>query len=115
LKASIPAGQWHLVGDGIITESVDVHFEVLQRRAGTPDVVIVSWDHHFDPLGGGVFDAQPFDADADGPAVMQQDGDQLIFRYTGASATRPMAYEPNGDGGKRNGRNPNITLPARIP
>jgi hypothetical protein len=109
--ASIPAGMWHLVGDGIITESVDVHFEVLLRRAGVADMDIATWDHHFDPLPNGVFTAEPLDADAAGTAVDFQAGDQLVFRYTGTSATLANAYVPNGDGANKEGRDPNITLP----
>lgn len=109
--AAIPAGTWHLVGDGIITESVDVHFEMIHRRAGVADVDICTWDHHFDPLPGGSFDAQALDADATGTAVDFEAGDQLVFKYTGASATLPNAYIPDGDGATKHGRNPNITLP----
>jgi hypothetical protein len=102
---------WHLVGDGIITESVDVHFEVLQRRAGAADLDIATWDHHFDPLTDGTFSAQALDADAPGIAVDFKQGDQLVFKYTGMSATLANAYVPDGDGAVKNGRDPNITLP----
>ena len=102
---------WHLVGDGIITESVDVHFEVLLRRAGQADMDIATWDHHFDPLPNGMFTAEPLDADAAGTAVDFQAGDQLVFKYTGQSATLANAYVPDGDGANKEGRDPNITLP----
>jgi hypothetical protein len=107
----IPAGTWHLVGDGIITEPVDVHFEVLQRRAGQADLDIATWDHHFDPLPNGVFTAQALDADATGIELMFQPGDQLVFKYTGQSATLANAYVPDGDGAVKSGRDPSITLP----
>jgi hypothetical protein len=109
----VPAGTWKLVGDGIITNSVDVTFELLWRRPGVADVVIATWQHHFDPIGGGNFDAQPFDAMADGPAIDWEEGrgDQLVFRYTGANSLTDMSYVPNGDGPLHNGRYPNITLP----
>ena len=94
---------------------MDVHFEMILRRAGQADVDIATWDHHFDPLGGGNFDAVAYEEDADGIAVDQQAGDQLVFKYTGKSATRAMAYVPDGDGGEKNGRNPSITLPGHIP
>ncbi|HTJ44056.1 MAG TPA: hypothetical protein VL463_18245 [Kofleriaceae bacterium] len=75
------------------------------------DEVIVSWDHHFDPTSDGKFLAQAYDADAQGIAVDYRPGDQLVFKYTGESATKPSAYVPNGDGARKEGRDPNITLP----
>jgi hypothetical protein len=92
-----------------------VHFEVFERRAGVADVSIVAWDAHFDPLPGASFDAQPLDADALGIAVDYLAGDQLVLKYTGVSAKLKNAYVPDGDGGKKNGRNPYVTLPIRLP
>jgi hypothetical protein len=94
---------------------VDVHFEVLLRRTGMADADIVTWDAHFEPLPGDSFDAQTLDADASGIAVDYQPGDQLVFKYTGTSAKLKNAYVPDGDGGKKNGRNPYITLPVGVP
>jgi hypothetical protein len=88
-----------------------VHFEVLLRRDGQADMDIATWDHHFDPLTDGTFTAQALDADATGVAVDFKDGDQLVFKYTGASATLANAYVPDGDGAVKGGRDPNITLP----
>ena len=88
-----------------------MHFEVLLRRSGQADMDIATWDHHFDPLANGKFDAEPLDADATGVAVSFQSGDQLVFKYTGQSATLANAYVPDGDGDVKNGRDPNITLP----
>ena len=111
LRADLPAGAWTLVGDGIITQPVDVRFEVFVRRADTTEVPIVMWDHHFDPLGGGRFDAQPYEATASGPAVDVADGDELVLRYTGTGSAFDMAYQPNGDGFRANGRIPYVALP----
>ena len=94
---------------------MDVHFEVLLRRTGAADADIVTWDAHFEPLAGNSFDAQSLDADADGIAIDYQPGDQLVFKYTGTSAKLKNAYVPDGDGGKKNGRNPYITLPVAVP
>ena len=88
-----------------------MHFEVLLRRQGEADMDIATWDHHFDPLPGGVFTAQAYDGDAQGIAVAYQPGDQLVFKYTGASAKLTNAYVPDGDGARKAGRDPNITLP----
>jgi hypothetical protein len=90
---------------------VDVHFEVMLRRAGQADLDLATWDHHFDPLGGTNFTAEPLDADATGIATDFQPGDQLVFKYTGQSATLANAYIPDGDGVRKAGRIPNITLP----
>ena len=81
------------------------------RRAGQADSDIATWDHHFDPLPNAQFTAQAYDGDADGTAVDFQAGDQLVFKYTGASAMLLNAYVPNGDGARKDGRIPNLTLP----
>jgi hypothetical protein len=111
LRGDLAAGEWHLAGDGIITQAVDVRFELFVRRADTTEVPLVMWDHHFEPLGGGRFDAQAYDATAIGPAVDVGDGDQLVLRYTGSNSTFAMAYQPNGDGFRANGRIPFVELP----
>ncbi|HVV88744.1 MAG TPA: hypothetical protein VHE35_37120 [Kofleriaceae bacterium] len=111
LHADLPAGTWHLAGDGSITQPVDVRFEIFVRRADTMEVPIVAWDHHFEPLGNGNFQAQTYDATGDGPAVTFEAGDQLILRYTGTSSASMSAYQPNGDGPIGGGRIPFIDLP----
>ncbi len=111
LRGDLPAGEWHLAGDGIILQPVDVRFEIFVRRADTMEVPLVAWDKHFDPLGGGNFMAQRYDATATGPAVTFEPGDQLILRYTGTNSPSTMAYQPNGDGAAAGGRIPFIDLP----
>lgn len=112
LTEPIPAGTWRLIADGIILESVDVTFELLVRPAdGSADRALATFTHHFDPLPGGVYEAQPFEETAEVDAVEPADGDRLIFRYRGVSAGLPMAYVPNGDGALLGGRIPSITLP----
>lgn len=110
--ADVPAGTWHLIGDGIILEPVDVHFEILLRRTGAPDVGIVAWDQHFEPLPGNSFKAQALDLDAAGIAIDFESGDAIVFRYTGQSAANVNAYIPNGEAGTADGRNPAVILPA---
>ncbi len=112
LAEPIPAGTWRLVADGIIIEAVDVTFELLVRPAdGSSDRVLATFNHHFDPLPGGVYEAQPFEETAEVGAVDPADGDRLIFRYRGVSAGLAMAYVPNGDGALTDGRIPYIELP----
>jgi len=113
LVAPVPAGTYALVADGIITASVDVTFELIWRRTGVADQTLATYSHHFDPLGGGNFDAVPFEASMAAPAIdyVAGMGDQLVFRYTGTNSASTMAYIPNGDGPTHNGRFPNITLP----
>lgn len=110
LLGDIRAGTWTLVADGIITESVDVTFELLVRRGGT-DLPLASWDHHFDPRGGGNFDAVIYEDTAAVDEVVYEDGDQLIFRYSAGDTVAAMAYIPNGDGARQNGRIPHLILP----
>lgn len=113
LVAPVSAGTYTLVADGIITNPVDVTFELIWRRPGSADTVLATFQQHFDPRGGGNFDAIPFEASADGPAIdyVEGMGDQFIFRYTGTNSVSSMSYIPNGDGARLNGRIPHVTLP----
>lgn len=112
LVAPIPAGHWHLVGDGIIFQTCDVTFDLLWR-SGAGDSAIASFGQHFDePMGPGQFDARPADFDADEPAVPALAGDQLVLRFTVTNA--PMsggAFIPNSHGADAQGRIPSVSLP----
>jgi hypothetical protein len=111
LRGDVPAGAYHVICDAIIIRSVDVTFELIHRR-GDSDTQLATWMQHFDPIGGGQFDAQAYELDVDTTiAIDQQEGDELVFRYSGANTTASMAFIPNGDGALANGRIPNITLP----
>lgn len=111
LREPIPAGTWRLVADGIIIEPVDVTFEILLRPAAGPDIELAVFEHHFEPLPGSAYEAQPFEATAEVDEVEAGPDDQLIFRYSGESASLPMAYVPNGDGEILGGRIPFIEFP----
>ena len=110
LLADIPAGTWGFVGDGIITDSVDVTFEIFVRAPDDGVTAIATFQHHFEPLPIG-FEAQPFMASMPFSAITVTDGDQLILRYSAQNTTVPMAYIPNGDGFRAGGRIPFIDLP----
>jgi len=110
LAGPIDAGTWRLIADGIVLDPVDVTFEILWRsEAG--DRTLASWEHHFEPLPGGEFEAQPFEREAEVERVDAEAGDQLVFRYTGTGSDLEMAYVPNGDGELKGGRFPYIDLP----
>jgi hypothetical protein len=112
LRAPIAAGTWRLVSDGIVIEPVDVRFQILWRHAdGSDDTELAAFTQHFDPLGGGVYRAQAYEQTAQVDAVEAVDGDALVLRYTGESASLGMAYIPNGDGASTGGRIPFIELP----
>lgn len=110
LRGPIPAGDWTLVGDGIIIEPVDTQFDLIWRANGT-DTVIATWTHHFDPQPPGNFDAVAYEETKPAAAVPSAAGDLLVLRYQAMNATVGMAYIPNGDGERSNGRIPNLTLP----
>lgn len=97
--------------DGIIIDPVDVTFELLWRDADGDDTPLATWEQHFDPIGGGVFDAQPCQLTMDAIAIDFTAGDRLVFRYTGENTAVNMAYIPAGDGDRVNGRIPYIDLP----
>ena len=100
-----------MVGDGVIIQPVDVHFEIIWRTAEGEDTVLAEFDHHFDPIGGGVFDAVPFEATGEIPANGSQAGDQVVWRMVTTGTEAPTAYIPNGEGANVNGRVPFIDLP----
>jgi hypothetical protein len=110
LRASVPAGSYHVECDSVIIASVDVTFTLIWRR-GTTDTTLVQWMRHWDPLPGGVYTAQAYEVDMPAMAIDFQPGDQLVFRYAGANTTSAQAFIPNGDGVLSHGRIPAITLP----
>jgi hypothetical protein len=115
LRASVPAGTYHVACDAVITASVDVSFALIWRR-GVADMPLATWVKHWDPLPSGFF-AQPYELDVAAPAIDFQPGDQLVFRYMGPSPDQPnnQAFIPNGDGARSNGRIPSIVLPQCWP
>ncbi len=90
--------------------SIDVKFDLIWRRGAT-DMTLATWTEHYDPTGGGNFDAQAHEYDEVAPAIDYVSGDKFVFRYSTVMATGPEAYIPNGDGPLARGRIPNITLP----
>jgi hypothetical protein len=113
LSGPIKAGNWHLVGDGIVFQPVDVTFDVLWRDSGNVDHPIVSFTHHFDPQPSG-FNAVEYEDNALGVAAKAKGNDQLILRMSAAAGTYPdgsMLWIPNGDGPNAQGRDPSLTLP----
>ncbi len=90
--------------------SVDVKFELIWRHGGS-DTTLSAFTEHYDPTGGGNFDAQAHEYDEAAPAVDYASGDQFVFRYSAVMATGAEAYIPNGDGPLAKGRIPNIRLP----
>jgi hypothetical protein len=106
----VPAGAYHVQCDAIITESVDATFTLIWRR-GTTDTTLAQWMQHWEPLPGGRYDAQAYEVDMPAQAIDWKAGDQLVFRYQGASTRLREAFIPNGDGARAQGRIPSIRLP----
>ena len=110
--ASLPAGNYHFELDAVITLPVDTTFDWIWRHGdGSPDTILAEWTEHYEPRGGGNFDAQPFDYDQNCVAVTAQTGDQLVFKYTGSAGSMMDSYIPNGDGAFSHGRIPHVILP----
>jgi hypothetical protein len=112
LRASVPAGTYHVECDAVVIQAVDVTFTLIWRHGAT-DTTLARWMRHWDPLPPGGFDAQPYEVDMAAPAIDYRAGDQLVFRYEGPSPDLPntQAFIPNGDGANAHGRIPSITLP----
>lgn len=114
IDTPIPAGPWHLVGDGIIFAPVDVRFDLLRRRPPKDDQMIVGFMHHFeqptDPARR--FNAVAYEETLPGIAVPDvKKGDQLVLRFTTQSPNGGAPYIPNGDGAQAKGRIPSVELP----
>jgi hypothetical protein len=110
LAGPVHAGSWHLVGDGIIFDSVDVTFDVLWRSSAG-DMKLVEFSHHFDPQPSG-YNAVPFEADAVGVAAPAHAGDKLVLRFSASQSTaQGLLYQPNSDGANAMGRIPSVKLP----
>jgi hypothetical protein len=110
LRASVPAGTYHLECDAIITESVDVTLTLIWRR-GQTDTTLGQVMQHWDPRPDGTYLAQTNEVDLTAPAIDYKSGDKLVFRYAGQSANLREAFIPNGDGSRASGRIPSIRLP----
>jgi hypothetical protein len=113
LRASVPAGTYHIVCDSVITAPIDMTFSLIWRH-GAVDTVLAQWSKHWEKaVPAGNYDAQPYEVDMTAPAIDHVAGDQLVFRYAGngPAGTLAEAYIPDGDGVHANGRIPSITLP----
>lgn len=111
--APIPAGTYHLVGDGEqMTKQATVRFDILWRSAAG-DVVLATATNVFvpHPVGPGQFDAIRYEADLTGAAAPAAPGDKLVLKFTTTAAESGGYYIPNGDGALVNGRTVNLTLP----
>ena len=111
LKASVPAGTYHFVLDGIIIRPVDVTFDLIWRRGDDRHVARDAGSSTSMPLPARRSTRRRTRSIRCRPAIDLQDGDQLVFRYTGRNDASMQAWIPNGDGALANGRIPNITLP----
>lgn len=110
LVASVPAGTYRVIYDGIILFPVDVTFDLIHRR-GAVDTMLATWSQTFEPLPNGVYRGQAFEIDQPAPAISFEDGDQLIYRYTGANSQSMMSYVPVGFPESEGGRYTQVILP----
>jgi hypothetical protein len=114
LAAPLPAGVWHLIGDGYVLAATDIRYEVLWRRAGS-DTSLVEFRHHFDPqVSPGGWYATNYDGDGMGIAADARAGDQLVLRMSvsdNSDGGTGTVFIPNGDGPLTHGRIPSLILP----
>jgi hypothetical protein len=94
-----------------VIRPVDVLFELVHTRGGADVEVLATWMQHYEPLPGGIYEAQACDVDMAAPAIAFETGDQLLWRITGTNASAMQSFIPNGDGVRAKGRIPSVTLP----
>jgi hypothetical protein len=105
----VDLGSWHLVGDGLVPEEMDVRYDVIWRSVTAGDTIVATFTHHFLP-GPSYNIAVQYEDDADGTvAIDPQPGDQLVLRFT--ALTGSLTWFPNGDGANKGGRIPSLTFP----
>jgi hypothetical protein len=112
LLGPIPAGTWHLVGDGyLLRKRTDVRFDIIWRDAAKKDTVLATAMNTFvEPLTNHD-NAVAYDADIPGIAASAKAGDKLVLKFTVVSGDVGGNYTPDGDGPIPLGRYPNLTLP----
>jgi hypothetical protein len=119
LGAPIPAGDWTIVGDGILAgsgvQSVTVRFEVRLRpkdQSGDgADSVLVAATNTFNRDTTKPFAAVPFKATLPGIAGPAEAGDRLVLRVTATGGDPGGVYILNGEGRNSGGNIPRIDLP----
>lgn len=119
LSAPIPAGEWTLVGDGIIAgsgvQTMTVRFEVRLRpkdqTTDAADIVLMSTTSSFSRDTVKPFAAVPYQAKVPGIAGPAEPGDRLILRFTATGGDAGGTYILNGEGRNSGGNIPRIDLP----
>jgi hypothetical protein len=118
LTAPIPAGDWTIVGDGIIagsgTQTVTVRFEVRLRPQGQTagaDTVLVSTTNTFNRDAAKPFAAVPYQVTVPGIAGAASSGDSLVLRITATGGDTGAIFILNGEGKNSGGNIPRIDLP----
>jgi hypothetical protein len=97
LSGPIPAGPYHLIADGFVSDQPVVRFEILWRRAGTSDEMpIVIFEHQY-PANPVTF--SQYEETQQGAAVPARDGDLLVLRMglVGGAPVEQAAYVPVGE------------------
>ena len=129
LYGPIPAGTWHLVGDGILTGSgvtnITVGFEVRLRPQGAVaeerDTILLSTQNTFqrDPDPQRAFAPVLFETTVAGLAAAAAPGDRLVWRIHALRGDSGAMYIPNGDGDRKGqypgARIPRLDLPPSSP
>jgi len=119
LSAPIPAGDWTIVGDGILAGSgvqqVTVRFEVRWRpkdhSGDGADTVLVSVTNTFNRDTTKPFAAVPYQTTLPGLAAPAEPGDRLVLRVSATGGDPGGLYILNGDGRNAGGNIPRIDLP----
>lgn len=122
LHGPIPAGTWHLVGDGIITgtavTNATVSFEVRLRPqaalADELDKVILQTQNTFVRDPQNAFAPVLFETLVPGILVAATPGDRLVLRIHALRGDSGAMYILNGDGNRMSAaaRIPHLDLPA---
>jgi hypothetical protein len=117
LSGPIPAGDYHLIADGFLSDAPLVRFELLWRRRGSSeDMPIVTFEHQY-PANPVTF--SQYEETRRGEQVPSSGGDLLVLRMSliGGAPQEQAAYVPVGEifEAPQGARFLTIDIPAEAP
>ena len=89
LDGPLPAGSYHLVGDGVLFHAPRVRYELSRRRGGADDLPVISFEHKFPDAM-----AAQYEETRAGLAVDARRGDLLVLQVSLVGDTDDASWIP---------------------